>query len=137
MFVRMAAVAAQNSTCRNLAQGCVIADDQARVLSYGWSHGRASTCAGRSCTLRMLGDCVHMVTALQNALEKLPKISPELKVAVYMTHSPNAQEAEEIDRHNFSHVYYQCVHRDPSPTIELARSGIRTVRVTATGTLIE
>lgn len=86
MFMQMARVASQRSTCSRLNVGAVIVSHDNRIVSIGYNGTPAGQphCIGNECPGRQ--ECTLTTHAEVNALDYVPRgVQPAI---LYVTHSP-------------------------------------------------
>lgn len=137
MFMRIAHVVAERSTCFRLNVGAVIVANN-RIVSIGYNGQPAGV---DHCTGMCRPGCCKTIHAEQNALDHLPlTLTPAQTregLHMYVTDSPCAACAMEIGEANFiRRLYFQTPYRDVSALDWLAER-IEVLQVLPAGHVIE
>lgn len=144
LFMGIARLASQRSTCMRLNVGAVITHDN-RPVSLGWNGAQpgASHCAGNDCPGVVPGRCGTR-HAEHNALDHLPsqfKLYPDeydRALSIYCTDSPCADCCNRIiDSRLIGTVYFERAYRDPRPLQLLWEKDIKVLEVTPAGYVVD
>jgi dCMP deaminase len=121
VYLRMAELISNRSTCIRLKTGAVIASsDLSKVYAIGYNgniHGGVNSCNGIS------GEC-GCIHSEENALLKVT--SDDKNKVLFCTHSPCKNCAKKIIQAGFSDVFYRNEYRDTKPIKFLHFYGVRT-----------
>lgn len=87
MFMRMAATAAERSTCFRANVGAIITH-QSNVIAIGYNGPAAGEehCTGHTCPGAQTG-CTRAIHAEINAIQRIPRVI-KAPLSIYVTHSP-------------------------------------------------
>ena len=144
MFMGIARLASQRSTCMRLNVGAVITHDN-RPISLGWNGAQpgAPHCAGNECPGVTPGRC-GTTHAERNALDHLPsqfKLYPDETgrvMDIYCTDSPCVDCCNAIITSRLiGTVYFERAYRDPRPLQLLWADEIAVREVTPAGYVID
>lgn len=136
MFMQMAKVVSQRSTCFRLNVGAVVTIDN-RVVSIGYNGTPAghSHCKGNACEGR--DGCHLTVHAEDNALAYVPQGLGLLMKDVYVTDSPCLDCAQIILKSRVRRVFFATPYRDTAPLQLLWLSSIGVYRVLPGGYIVD
>lgn len=134
MFMGIARVVSQRSTCHRLNVGAVVVKED-RVLSTGYngSSPLSPHCGGTQCEYFMEGRC-RVIHAERNATWFA--VGSLAGAHIYVTHSPCSACADIIFEAGITHVFYESEYRDPTPLIWLINRGLEVFRLTPSGYII-
>ena len=127
IYMKLAFLLAQRSTCHRLQVGCVIvSDDYSRVFGIGYN-GNAKGLPN-SCERVTPGDC-GCLHAEDNALLKVSQ-GPEIAKIVFVTHQPCAYCAKRmVNKGGIKRVYYQEPYRLTRGIEILQECGIEVIQL--------
>lgn len=136
MFMQMANVAAQRSTCFRLNVGAVVTVDN-RIVSIGYNgsppgegHCRGNSCPGRD-------GCKETLHAEDNALRYVPQSVQLLEKDLYVTDSPCLDCATKIIKSRVKRLFFETPYRDTAPLQLLWVNGIKVYQVMPSGYVID
>jgi len=142
MFMGIARLASQRSTCMRLNVGAVITHDN-RPVSIGWNGAApgAAHCAGNECPGVVPGRC-GTTHAERNAISHLPMslvgYCPNGGLDLYCTDSPCEDCARLIiDSQVIGRVFFERAYRDPSPLKLLWEKKVPVFEVTPAGYIVD
>lgn len=114
MFMGVARIVAQRSTCMRLNVGAVIVvRDRIVSIGYNGSPPGAPHCAGNNCPGR--DQCTLTTHAEANAFRYVPESAWGAEMDLYVTHSPCAHCVKLILSHEVNRVFFETPFRDTSP----------------------
>lgn len=142
MFLDIARIASKRSTCFRLNVGAVITQHN-RPVSIGYNgvapgkdHCPGETCPGADA-------CKETIHAEENALTYIPNcLSGDFEI--YTTHSPCYHcsclliefNRKNKDKKKITACFYETEYRDTTNLISLVSSGIKVLKITPAGYLI-
>jgi dCMP deaminase len=136
MFMRIAHVVSERSTCARLNVGAVITQNN-RIVSMGWNGQQPGDdhCTGADCpTLTKPGGC-GTIHAENNAIRYMPE--RVLRSELYVTDSPCLGCAQIIERSGYiDEVYFGRIYRDHSGLEYLQHHGIKVFQVMPNGVVL-
>lgn len=125
MFMQMAEIAAQRSTCQRAAVGCIITDlSGTSIVSIGYN-GNARGLPNH-CDTANPGEC-GCIHAEANALIKAPFHQGAL--TMYSTTQPCIDCAKLIINSAVRTVIFKDLYRDPRGHVAMSQAGIRVERL--------
>lgn len=142
LFMGMARLASQRSTCMRLNVGAIVTHDN-RPISVGWNGAEpgASHCAGNACPGVVPGRC-GTTHAERNAIRHLPTgtlaWADSGTLDIYCTDSPCEECARLIiNTPQVGRVFFERAYRDPSPMKLLWEKKIPVFEVTPAGYVVD
>lgn len=139
MFMEIAHIVAQRSTCFRLNVGAVITVDN-RIVSIGYNgsppghdHCKGNACPGRD------GPCLETIHAEKNALDYVPYNTNLLMKDLYVTDSPCMECALLIAKSRVGRLFFGTPYRDASPLQYLWQTphGPKIYRVMPNGDVVD
>lgn len=136
MFMAMARIISQRSSCFRLNVGCIITIDN-RPVSIGYNGPPAGEdhCRGNDCPLSSSGGCIRSLHAEANALNWYK--SDEKSMTLYVTHSPCESCCSLILTRKVESVIYEAEYRITTGLDTLVGAGIKVYRLSPSGYLID
>lgn len=137
MWMMMARAASLRSTCFRLNVGCVIVEDNKKVVSVGYNGAPPGEphCSGNDCAGRF--HCLQTVHAERNALNKLDYDQAiGKKYDLYTTHSPCFTCCRMIEWYPIQAVYFETAYRE-AEHLDRFRNQWELYQVTPAGYVIE
>ncbi len=138
MFMRIAHVVAERSTCARLNVGAIITLDN-RIVSMGWNGQEpgADHCVGSQCRgFHRPGSC-GTIHAEENAIRYLPRFGSKSWASgpldMYVTDSPCLDCMTKIVDAGINRLFFAHEYRDTSPLIHLRENGILIYQVMPAG----
>lgn len=126
MFIKMAELAADRSTCTRAKVGAILVRNN-RVVSMGYvgSPPGEPHCLDEGCIMGETGGCVRTLHAEANAINFARLYGIDTKfTTLYCTHSPCVKCAEEIIKAGILDVVFLKQYRDTTGIKMLQRAGV-------------
>lgn len=143
MWMGMASLAAQRSTCYRGNVGCVIVRDDRDVMAIGYNGPPSGDdhCKGNDCETNADGGCRRSIHAEENALRRLPHnlmLAHDTQLDLYVTSNPCPSCAERIVEYgHIQRVFYQSPYRIKAGIPILNAGKIQVLRLSPSGYLVD
>lgn len=136
MFMQVAKVVAQRSTCFRLNVGAVITVDN-RIVSCGYNGSPPGQdhCLGNNCP--GADGCHLTIHAEDNAIRYVPQGVQLLMKDLYVTDSPCLSCAQLIAKSRIGRIFFATPYRDTAPLEWLHINKVEVYQVTPAGYVIE